>query len=60
MEVGEKFERKKVRIAEKVELFSTRTFFLQIFGSLYGSRGATTMADHSNDEEWNDKISIFI
>ena len=25
--LGEKFERKKVRIAEKVELFSSRTFF---------------------------------
>ena len=29
--VGKKFERKKVRIGEKVKLFSTRTFFLQIF-----------------------------
>ena len=27
-EVGEKFEQKKVRIAEKVELFFARTFFL--------------------------------
>ena len=44
---GKKFERKKVRIAEKVELFSSRTFFFQIFFGSYGSRGATTMADHS-------------
>ena len=49
---GKKFERKKVRIAEKVELFSSRTFFLsnffpQIFFILYGFRGATEMADHS-------------
>ena len=29
--LGKKFERKKVRIAEKVELFSGRTFCLQIF-----------------------------
>ena len=28
--LGEKFERKKVRIAEKVKLFSSRTFFLQL------------------------------
>ena len=46
-EEGKKFERKKVRIAEKVELFSSQTFFLQIFFGSYGSRGATTMADHS-------------
>ena len=45
--LGKKFERKKVRIAEKVELFSSRTFFLQNFFGSYGSRGATTMADHS-------------
>ena len=44
---GKKFERKKVRIAEKVELFSGRTFFLQFFFGSYGTRGATTMADHS-------------
>ena len=44
---GKKFERIKVRIAEKVELFSSRTFFLQIFLGSYGSRGATTMAHHS-------------
>ena len=30
-EVGEKFERKKVRIVEKVELFSTRTFSSNFF-----------------------------
>ena len=45
--LGNKFERKKVRIAEKVELFSGRTFFLQIVLGLYGTRDATTMADHS-------------
>ena len=28
---GKKFERKKVRSAEKVELFSSRTFVLQFF-----------------------------
>ena len=45
--LGKKFERKKVLIAEKVDLFSGRTFFLKnIFGS-YGTRCATTMADHS-------------
>ena len=27
LSLGEKFERKKVRIAEKVELFSSRFFF---------------------------------
>ena len=36
-----KFERKKVRIAEKVELFSGRTFFLKIFWGSYGTRRAT-------------------
>ena len=30
-EVGEKFERKKVRIAEKVELFSAQTFSSNFF-----------------------------
>ena len=30
-EEGKKFERKKVRIAEKVELFSSRSFFLHFF-----------------------------
>ena len=29
--LGKKFERKKVRIGEKVELFSIRTFFLNFF-----------------------------
>ena len=29
--LGKKFERKKVRIGEKVELFSIRTFFLKLF-----------------------------
>ena len=29
--LGERFDRKKVRIAEKVEPFSGRTFFLQFF-----------------------------
>ena len=38
--LGKKLARKKVWIAKKIELFSP--FF---FGS-YGSRGATTMADH--------------
>ena len=45
--LGKKFERKKVRIAEKVELFSGRTFFLKIFWGSYGTRRATAMADHS-------------
>ena len=45
-EVGEKFERKKVRIAEKVELFSSQTFFLQFLLGSYRD-GATEMADHS-------------
>ena len=31
MGLGKKFEWKKVRIAEKVELFSSRTFFLKFF-----------------------------
>ena len=55
---GKKFERKKVRIAEKVKLFSSRTFFLQIFFCSYGSRGATINNDRPlilkfvlNDEE---------
>ena len=30
MEVGKKFERKKVRIAEKVELFSSKFFLVHI------------------------------
>ena len=46
MGLGKRFDRKKVRIAEKVEPFSGRTFFLQIFFCSYGTRGATTMADH--------------
>ena len=54
--LGEKFERKKVRIAEKVELFSSKIL------SSYGSRGATEMAEQlilkliPNDEEWNYQI----
>ena len=30
---GEKFEQKKVRIAEKVKFFSSQTFFLQNFSA---------------------------
>ena len=33
MEEGEKFERKKVRIAENVELIPSQTFFLQFLSS---------------------------
>ena len=44
---GKKFERKKVRIGGKVELFSSRTFFLQIFLSSHRSSYATNLADHS-------------
>ena len=44
---GKKFERKKVRIAEKVQLFSSRTFFLKFFLGPYRTRGPTEMADHS-------------
>ena len=51
MEEGKKFERKKVRIGEKVELFSSRTFFLQIFFGPYESRGATTMTDQMMKNE---------
>ena len=47
MEEGKKFERKKVWIAEKVQLFSSRTFSLKTFFCSYGSRDATTMADNS-------------
>ena len=59
--LGKKFERKKVQIAEKIELFSSKTFFLQnLFGS-YWSRGATTILKLvPNDEEWNDEISWLI
>ena len=45
--LGQKFVRKKVRIAEKVELFSSRTRFLQFFLGSFGTRCATEMADHS-------------
>ena len=41
-----KFEQKKVRIAEKVELFSSQTFSSKFFFGSYGTRGATTIADH--------------
>ena len=44
---GKRFDRKKVRIAEKVEPFSGRTFFLQIFLCSYRSSYPTKMADHS-------------
>ena len=50
---GKKFERKKVRIAEKVELFSSRTFFLQIFFGSYGSNNGRPLILKlvPNDEE---------
>ena len=44
---GKRFDRKKVRIAEKVEPFSSRTFYLQFFLCSYRSSYPTKMADHS-------------
>ena len=44
--LGKKFERKKVRIAQKVAHFFSQTFSLIFFFVLDGTRWATEMADH--------------
>ena len=54
---GKKFERKKVRIGEKVELFSIQTFFLKFFGVYMKAIGlqkwqTTHLKLIPNDEEW--------
>ena len=55
--LGKKFERKKVGIGEKVELFSIRTFFLKFFEFIwkqldYKNGRPLILKLIPNDEEW--------